>query len=76
VNVLEVIADADRQRRVGPGTDLPEPGEARPHSQPLEMDRILERYLAEFVRARADQAHLAANHVPELGKLVQAEAAE
>src|ERR1035437_71469 len=74
VNVLQVqphpvleIADI-----VAPA-DLPEAGEARLDSQPPPMGQVIEPL--DFVhrqRARADQAHLATQHVEKLGELVEA----
>lgn len=66
----------DRQRGVGAGLDLPEPGQPGPHAQPSGVHVVLERYLSEFMRARPDEAHVPPEHVPQLGKLVQAEPAE
>jgi len=76
IEVLEVVVHADRQGGVGPGPDLPEPGQPRPHGQPSGVHVVLERHLFEFMRARPDQAHVPPEHVPQLGKLVQAEPAE
>src|SRR3954451_11339501 len=73
-DVLEVVGEL-----LGPGhaprqPQLREAGDARAHDQPLPVAGDVARQLLEEERpdrARADDAHLAAQHVPELRQLVK-----
>ncbi len=70
LDVEEVQAGVGIEGRVVPGFDLPETGDARHHvcttaqAQRERFDLLGKR------GARADEAHLAPEHVPELGELV------
>src|SRR5690606_8864534 len=76
----EVTFDAALERGISaPTVHLRPAGDARAHLVPQHVVRDL---VAEIIhedrtlRARPDEGHLAAHHVPELGQLVEARLAE
>src|SRR5664279_6221677 len=76
LDVVEVqpheVVEAERR---APG-DLPEARDARQHAVAAAVPGLEALVVAQRQRARADEAHLAAQHVPELGQLVDREAAQ
>ena len=56
--------------------DLPQAGDAGLHRQPAAMPQVVALDLARERRPRADEAHLAAQHVQELRQLVEARASQ
>ena len=75
-HVLEVERDHLLERQLRAAADLPQAGDARLDGEAREpvlgvaLDLVLDR------RARADQRHVAAQHVPQLRQLVEARAAQ
>src|SRR5690349_19668451 len=69
------VADVDAYRlvpgEVGASADLPQAGDAGLDQQPTCHVEAVLLDLARDVRARADQAHAAAEHVEQLGQLVE-----
>ena len=57
--------------RVAAAADLPQAGDAGLHRQPAAVPQVVARDLVGERRPRADEAHLAAEHVPQLGQLVE-----
>ena len=73
-DVLEVVGELLGPGHVARQPQLREAGDARAHDQPLPVAGDVARQLLEEARpdrARADDAHLAAQHVPELRQLVE-----
>ena len=54
--------------------DLPEAGDARQHDVAALVPVVHELAVAQGQRARADEAHVALEHVEELRQLVEAQA--
>src|SRR5581483_10728683 len=78
-DVLEVVRELLRPRRLVALADLGEAGQARPDDEPLPVRGKLGRQLLEEPRAdrsRSDEAHVAAEDVPELRDLVELRGAE
>ena len=61
-----------RRRRSRPALDLPQAGDALRHEEPLEVVRLEELGLVGEARPRADERHVAAQHVDQLRQLVEA----
>ena len=80
LDVVEVVLDALLDRRVAaPAVDLGPAGDPRLHLVPQHVLRVAVLELLDEVRAlgpRPDQRHVAPQHVPELGQLVDVEAPE
>src|SRR6478735_6669984 len=75
VDVEEVEADRLVEAQLAAARDLPQPGHARPDAEAPRHGAVVERHLAGDLRSGADQAHVAAEHVEELGQLVDRVAA-
>src|SRR4051812_6806605 len=71
-DVLEISFHPGIEIRTVTRADLPQAGNARLHREPAPMpDVVFGNFLWQW-RARSDEAHLAAQHVPELRQLVEA----
>src|SRR2546430_8223365 len=72
LDVLNIQCDVAFKRRITTGRNLPQSGNS---GDEIESPQMLEFVLADVinrVRARTDQAHVAEQHIPQLGKFVQA----
>src|SRR4029077_7371993 len=70
LDVLQIEMHVGFKGRIAPRSDLPESGETRLHVETAKILDAIELEIVERVWARAHQAHVAANHVDQLGKLV------
>src|SRR5687768_8960718 len=73
VHILDIELDALRVGQVVSAADLPEAGHARAHCTVVLPSLGVQADLPLHAGARADDAHIALEHVPQLRKLVQAE---
>eukprot|EP01031_Cornospumella_fuschlensis_P048818 gene48818-59775_t len=71
LDVVEVEADGGLPRQVGAAAHLPQPGHAGLHGQAATRLGVVQPHLAIHLRARADEAHVAAEDVPILGEFVE-----
>ena len=76
LEVVEVEPDQVVEAEARAARDLPEAGHAGEHEVALAVPGLELLVVAQRQRPRADEAHLAAEHVPELRDLVQREAPE
>ena len=76
LDVGEVEPDEVVELEARAAGDLPEPGHARQHVVARAVPVLEHRVVAERKRPRADEAHLAPQHVHELGQLVDREPAQ
>ena len=67
-------ATMSSKRQVAAAADLPQPGDARQHDVAAPVPFFHELAVAQRQGARADEAHVALEHVEELRQLVEAEA--
>src|SRR3546814_1689289 len=74
-NVLHVESHALLIRRVAATARLPKSCEARTHKAVVFEMVAVAAYFRFYYRARADNAHIAAKHVDQLRKLIEAELA-
>src|SRR4051812_491931 len=76
---LQVVRELLGHRRLVAAADLREAGQPGPHDEALPVGRQLRRQLLEEARPdrpRPDEAHVAAQHVPELRQLVELRCAQ
>src|SRR5450759_3009434 len=66
IDVLEIALDPPVEVGIVPRADLPETGDAGFHRQPPPVPDVIALDLGGQRRARPDEAHLAAQHVPQL----------
>ena len=73
IDVFEVERDpAVEARDVAAPADLPEAGDAGLHGEAAALGGCLEFFhLVDWQRTGADEAHVAFEHVPNLGKLIE-----
>src|SRR5438094_8638985 len=76
VNVGKVQCDPPIKIGVSPCGNLPEAGDPGLHREPTPMPCVVSRNVVERMWPWPDQAHVAEQHVPELGELVDARLAE
>src|SRR5437870_4258073 len=76
LDIEEVVADVVRERELVAAVDLPQPGDPGLDLEPALDPLVVTLGLVGKRRTRANEAHVAAHHVPELGQLVEAPLAE
>src|SRR5207244_8008529 len=76
LEVVEVEPDEVVEAEVRAAGDLPEPRHARADEIALAVPALELGVVAQRQRAGPDEAHLAAEHVPDLWHLVEREAAQ
>src|SRR5437660_6927888 len=76
LDVPEVQLDALLPGQRGPAVDLRPAGDPRLHVETAALSRGVALDLVGERRARPDQAHVAANHVPQLRQLVDRQTAQ
>src|SRR5690606_30235713 len=76
LDVVEVAAHAVRPRQVRSAADPPHPGEPRLDAQAALRPLLIAVDLAQQRGPRADQRHIAPQHIPQLRQLIQAETAQ
>src|SRR3954469_18965049 len=76
LDVVEVEPHEIVEGEVRAARDLPEAGDPRQHEVALPVPVVQPLIVADRERARADEAHLAAEDVQELRQLVERELAE
>src|SRR5207247_1894222 len=68
LDVVEVQLQPLRERELAPSGDLPQAGETRLHAEAPTLDALVEEvHVAQRHGARPDEAHLAGQHVEDLG---------
>src|SRR5580692_11928215 len=76
LDVSEIEVHVEFERRTVARGNLPETRDARLHIQATELVKFVVIDLIDGMRPRSNQAHVSAQHVPELRKLIEAVATD
>src|SRR5207253_6082595 len=76
VDILEIELHPAVEVDLVAAADLPQTRQSRLHRQPPAMPPVVRRHFLRNRRPRADETHVALEHVPELRELVERELAQ
>jgi len=75
-NYITIEVDASLEKTGRGARDLPKAGDARSHVEAREMFNFVGGVVVQWMWSRAYQAHVSLQYVPQLGKFVEAIAAQ